>query len=110
MRLAEIVRTDQTSDAVVDVVAALASRCGKRPVVVRENPRAWGYVANRVLRAAVREAELVVAEGVAPAESVDTIMVDAFGWPVGPLSVLAGAADGWGDRRGGSVAGIFEGS
>ncbi|MCU1454126.1 MAG: putative 3-hydroxybutyryl-CoA dehydrogenase (Beta-hydroxybutyryl-CoA dehydrogenase) [Acidimicrobiales bacterium] len=104
MSLAEIVRTELTDDDAIATVTELAVRCGKHPVLVRENPQAWGFVANRVLRAAIREARLVEAEGVASAADIDAIMVGAFGWPVGPLSVLEGASEGWGDDRGGSVS------
>ena len=52
MRLAEIVRTPDTDDDAVQAVCELARRCGKNPVVVRDSPAVWGFVANRVLRAA----------------------------------------------------------
>jgi 3-hydroxyacyl-CoA dehydrogenase len=99
MRLAEIVRTDATSDATVDTVAALARECGKRPIVVRDTTRAWGFVANRVYRAMTAEANRVVEEGVATREQVDALMVDCFNWPVGPFGMTKGARTGWGDAR-----------
>ena len=48
MRLAEIVRSADTSDATVATVVGLAAAAGKHPVVVQDHPTAWGYVANRV--------------------------------------------------------------
>lgn len=107
MALAEVVTTDETAPAVVTTVCELARACGKNPIVIAENPQAWGFVTNRVLRAAIREARLIEQEGVASATDIDQLMVDAFGWPAGPLSVLAGASEGWGDRRSGSVSDLL---
>jgi 3-hydroxybutyryl-CoA dehydrogenase len=107
MKLAEVVRTPVTDPAAVAMVCTLARECGKDPVVINENPQAWGFVANRVLRAAIRESAQVVAEGIASSGEVDQIMRNAFGWPVGPLSVLVGATTGWGDDRKGSVGDLL---
>jgi 3-hydroxyacyl-CoA dehydrogenase len=95
MRLAEIVRTDATSDAVVATVSELATACGKNPVVVKDTTSAWGFVANRVYRAMIQEANQVVDEGIATHEQVDTLMVDCFNWPVGPFGMTRGARSGW---------------
>lgn len=96
MKLAEIVRAPSTSDATTDTVVALASAAGKNPVVVKDAPTSWGYVANRVYFAMVREANRVVQEGVASREEVDQLMVDCFRWPTGPFGMTRGAGSGWG--------------
>ena len=95
MKLAEIVRGPQTSDTTVDTVVRLAAAAGKNPVVVNDTDRAWGYVANRVYFAMVREADQVVAEGVADRDQVDQLMRDCFRWPSGPYGMVAGAGSGW---------------
>lgn len=95
MKLAEIVRGPQTSDETVERVRALATAAGKNPVVVKDQPREWGYVANRVYFAMVREAQQVVKEGVATHEEVDQLMVDCFRWPTGPFGMTRGAGSGW---------------
>ena len=95
MKLAEIVRGPETSDATVDTVVRLAGAAGKNPVVVNDNDQNWGYVANRVYFAMVREANRVVAEGVADREQVDQLMRDCFRWPSGPYGMVAGAGSGW---------------
>jgi 3-hydroxybutyryl-CoA dehydrogenase len=95
MKLAEIVRGPQTSDTTVDTVVRLAAAAGKNPVVVKDTDRAWGYVANRVYFAMMREANQVVAEGVADREQVDQLMRDCFRWPSGPYGMVAGAGSGW---------------
>ena len=103
MRMAEIVVTPQTDEAVTAAVSALAERAGKRPVVVKDHPTAWGYVGNRIWGAALREARAVVAEGVASPEEVDTILTTGWNWPAGPFAMLRGAGEGWGDQRSSSI-------
>lgn len=95
MRLAEIVRGPETADATVDTVVTLARAAGKNPIVVQDTTRAWGYVANRVYAAMVREALQVVNEGIATKEQVDELMVDCFRWPAGPFGMARGATSGW---------------
>ncbi len=95
MRLAEIVRGPDTSDATVATVERLAAAAGKHPIVVKDQSTAWGYVANRVYGAMMREAQRVVDEGVATRDEVDQLMVDCFRWPSGPFGMVQGATTGW---------------
>jgi 3-hydroxyacyl-CoA dehydrogenase len=95
MRLAEIVRTRDTSDETVTTVIQAAARCGKNPVVVNDTAIAWGFVANRVYFAMVREAQRVVEEGIASRDDVDQLMTDCFRWPAGPFGMVKGASGGW---------------
>jgi 3-hydroxyacyl-CoA dehydrogenase len=96
MRLAELVRTRDTSDATIDTVTNVAAACGKNPVVVRDAPTAWGFVANRVYFAMIAEAQRVVAAGIATNDEVDQLMMDCFNWPTGPFGMVKGAGSGWG--------------
>ena len=95
MKLAEIVRGPDTSDATVEAIVRLATNAGKNPVVVNDTTRAWGYVANRIYAAMVQEALRVVNEGIATREQVDQLMVDCYRWPTGPFGMAAGARSGW---------------
>jgi 3-hydroxybutyryl-CoA dehydrogenase len=95
MKLAEIVRGPETSDETIDTVVRLAAAAGKNPVVVKDTDQSWGYVANRVYFAMVREANRVVSEGIADREQVDQLMRDCFRWPSGPYGMVAGAGSGW---------------
>ena len=90
MRMAEIIRAPRTSDATVALVSDLARRCGKNPVVVKDQPEVWGFVANRINAAVRREARRVVDEGIATEEQVDTLMRDCFRWPMGPFELMGG--------------------
>jgi len=95
MKLAEIVRCSDTSDATVAKIADLARRAGKHPVVIADAPNAWGYVSNRVYFAMIQEASRIVEEGIATQEQIDQIMIDCFRWPSGPFGMVAGAGSGW---------------
>ena len=95
MKLAEIVVTPETSAATIATVTDAATRCGKHPIVVKDNPMQWGFVANRVYFAMVREAQRVVDEGIASRADVDQLMMDCFRWPSGPFGMVAGAGSGW---------------
>jgi 3-hydroxybutyryl-CoA dehydrogenase len=95
MRMAELVRTGETADSTIDTVRDTAAKCGKNPIVVNDAPTSWGFVANRVYFAMVREANQVVAEGVAAADDVDQLMMDCFRWPTGPFGMVKGATGGW---------------
>lgn len=95
MRLAEIVRGPKTSDETIAVIERLATAAGKHPVVVKDTATAWGYVANRVYGAMLREAQRVIDEGIADRAQIDQLMVDCFRWPAGPFGMVRGAGSGW---------------
>jgi 3-hydroxyacyl-CoA dehydrogenase len=95
MKLAEIVRTASTSEETIATISDMAARCGKNPIVVNDTPTSWGFVANRVYFAMIREANRVVEEGVATREQVDQLMTDCFRWPAGPFGMVRGATGGW---------------
>jgi 3-hydroxyacyl-CoA dehydrogenase len=95
MRMAEIVVTPATSEETTQTVVEMASKCGKNPVVVKDLPTQWGFVANRIYFAMVREAQHVVDAGIASTDDVNRLMVDCFNWPVGPFAMVKGATSGW---------------
>jgi 3-hydroxyacyl-CoA dehydrogenase len=95
MKLAEIVRGPKTSDETVATIERLAAAAGKNPVVVKDTAMAWGYVANRIYFAMIREAQRVIDEGIADRAQVDQLMVDCYRWPSGPFGMVSGAGSGW---------------
>ena len=95
MKFAEIVVAPDTSDETRDAVVDVAGRCAKNPIVVKDNPMAWGFVANRIYGAMLREAARVAEEGVADHAQINQLMVDCFRWPVGPFAMVQGAGSGW---------------
>lgn len=108
MKMAEIVATPIVDAAALELVVEMARACGKRPVVVRDNAFAWGFAANRVITAMVREARAVVEEGLVDKEGLDALLVSGWGWPVGPFAMTEGAAGGWGDGWSSSIKQIAD--
>lgn len=90
MKLSEIAVHPQTSDDTRDAVVEVARCIGTNPEVVRDDPFHWGFVANRILFAVFREADAIVADGVASPDQVDRLVKDCFRWPVGPFEMRAG--------------------
>jgi 3-hydroxybutyryl-CoA dehydrogenase len=84
MKLVEVIRGLQTSQASYDTVKALALRLGKTPVEVND---AVGFVSNRVLMPLLNEAMYAVMEGVATAEAVDEVFKLGMAHPMGPLTL-----------------------
>jgi 3-hydroxyacyl-CoA dehydrogenase len=95
MRLVEIVRAETTSEETVQALEGLCEQIGKVSIRVKDAPGRYGFVANRIYFAAVREAQKVLEEGVANVEDINKAMVYGFNWPVGPLAMIEGATKGW---------------
>jgi 3-hydroxybutyryl-CoA dehydrogenase len=101
MRLAEIITHPEVEPETVETVVEVARRAGKNPQVVKDHPLHWGFVANRVLMAAMREAQQIVTDGIASEEQVDTLLKDCFRWPSGLFEMLRNTSRNWdeADRR-----------
>jgi 3-hydroxybutyryl-CoA dehydrogenase len=84
MRLVEVIRGLDTSDATWRSIETLAKELGKVPVPANDSP---GFVSNRVLMPMINEAIFCVAEGVASPEHVDEIMKLGMAHPLGPLAL-----------------------
>ncbi|MEX2206840.1 MAG: 3-hydroxyacyl-CoA dehydrogenase NAD-binding domain-containing protein [Myxococcota bacterium] len=84
MKLVEIVRGLETSDATAQAVTDLAERLDKVPVPVRDMP---GFVVNRVVMPMINEAATALQQGVADAKSIDECMKLGCNHPMGPLAL-----------------------
>ncbi|UOE93982.1 3-hydroxybutyryl-CoA dehydrogenase [Alkalihalobacillus sp. LMS39] len=84
MKLVEIIRGLQTSDAVYEVISAVSETLGKTAVEVNDFP---GFVSNRILMPMINEAIYTVYEGVATKEAVDEVMKLGMNHPMGPLTL-----------------------
>ena len=84
LKLVEVVRAVQTSDDTTAAIVALARDLGKEPAEARDFP---GFVSNRILMPFINEAAYALMEGVAEAESIDTIAKLGFAHPLGPLAL-----------------------
>ena len=83
MPLVEIIRGEKTSDETTCIIAALASKLGKFPIVVEDVP---GFLVNRVLTPYLNEAAYLLEEGY-QIEDIDKA-AKSFGMQMGPLRLL----------------------
>jgi 3-hydroxyacyl-CoA dehydrogenase len=95
MKLVEIIHAPETSEETIAAIEEMCSRSGKATVRVKDAPGRYGFIANRIYFAAVREAQKVLEEGIATPEDINKAMVMGFNWPVGPLAMIEGATKGW---------------
>ncbi len=84
MKLLEVVRAFQTSDATVAVAKAYGEKIGKQVIVVKDHP---GFASTRLGVALGLEAIRMVEEGVAAPEDIDRAMELGYGHPMGPLKL-----------------------
>ncbi|MDD0974130.1 3-hydroxybutyryl-CoA dehydrogenase [Pseudomonas fontis] len=84
MALVEIIRGLQTSDATFAAAQALTERVGKTAIGAGNRP---GFVVNRILVPMINEAIMVLQEGLASAEDIDTGMRLGCNQPIGPLAL-----------------------
>ena len=84
MKLVEVIRGSETSDATVALAKGLCVRLGKEAVEVKESP---GFVVNRLLVPMMNEAFNLLQEGVASAEDIDRAMKLGTNMPMGPFEL-----------------------
>ena len=84
MKLVEVIRGSETSDATVALAKDLCAKLGKEPVEVKEAP---GFVVNRLLVPMMNEAFNLLQEGVASAEDIDKAMKLGTNMPMGPFEL-----------------------
>jgi 3-hydroxybutyryl-CoA dehydrogenase len=84
MKLVEVIRGNDTSDATTDAVLSWSRGLGKVPVPANDYP---GFVANRILMPMINEAAFALMEGVATREAIDEIMKLGMNHPMGPLTL-----------------------
>ena len=83
MPLLEVIVTPGTAPDAVTTAVAYGRRLGKTIVVVRDGP---GFYVNRILAPYINEAGRLLDEG-ATIDAIDRALV-AFGFPVGPMTLL----------------------
>ncbi|MEO8732804.1 MAG: 3-hydroxybutyryl-CoA dehydrogenase [Flavobacteriales bacterium] len=84
MKLVEVIRGYDTSDAVTKTVMELSRAIGKVPVEVRDYS---GFVANRILMPMINEAIETLFQGVGGVMEIDTVMKLGMAHPMGPLQL-----------------------
>lgn len=84
MKLVEIVRGVQTSDATYAVVKDLSIKLGKTVITSKDSP---GFLVNRVLIPLLNEACFALEQGVGTPEDIDTGAKLGLNHPMGPLEL-----------------------
>ena len=84
MKLVEVIRGARTNDETFKAVYDCAAEVGKSPVEVGEAP---GFVVNRILFPMINEAIMVLENGIASKEDIDTGMKFGANHPMGPLAL-----------------------
>jgi 3-hydroxybutyryl-CoA dehydrogenase len=84
MKLVEVIRGNDTSDATCALIDGWSKSLGKIPVLANDYP---GFVANRILMPMINEAAFALMEGVATKEAIDEIMKLGMNHPMGPLTL-----------------------
>jgi 3-hydroxybutyryl-CoA dehydrogenase len=85
MNLVEVIRGQQTSDAVMKSAIEFVEYIGKTPVQVKDTP---GFVVNRVARPFYGEALRLLGENVASVEQIDRIAKTIGGFAMGPFELM----------------------
>ncbi|MFN4894951.1 MAG: 3-hydroxyacyl-CoA dehydrogenase family protein [Pseudomonadota bacterium] len=83
MKLVELIRGLQTSDATYAVIQEFCLQIDKTTVLAIDTP---GFIVNRILCPMINEAIFLVQEGVKP-EDIDTAMKLGTNQPMGPLTL-----------------------
>jgi 3-hydroxybutyryl-CoA dehydrogenase len=85
MKLLEIVRGLETSEATIAACAEVGRRMGKEGVVVRESP---GFITSRINAMIGNEAFFMLQEGVASASDIDKALKLGLNHPMGPFEMV----------------------
>jgi 3-hydroxybutyryl-CoA dehydrogenase len=85
MKLIEIVRALESSEATLAAIEDVSKRMGKETVLVRESP---GFVTSRVNATIGNEAFFMLMEGVASARDIDKALKLGLNHPMGPFELV----------------------
>ena len=85
MKLVEIVRALESSEATLETIDAVARQMGKETVLVRESP---GFITTRVNASIGNEAFYMLMEGVASARDIDKALKLGLNHPMGPFELV----------------------
>ena len=85
MKLVEVISGVETASEVANAVFATAEAWGKKPAYAKSTP---GFIVNRIARPFYGEAWRVYTEGAADPATIDAIVRDCGGFPMGPFELM----------------------
>jgi 3-hydroxybutyryl-CoA dehydrogenase len=85
MKLVEVISGLETSPAVAETVFETAEAWGKKPAYAKSTP---GFIVNRIARPFYGEAWRSYTEGAADPATIDAIVRDCGGFPMGPFELM----------------------
>ncbi len=85
MALVEVIQGERTSAATMEKAMTLARQIGKAPVPAKDTP---GFIVNRIARPFYNEALRILGEGQVEVQTIDRIMKEAGGFPMGPFELM----------------------
>ena len=85
MDVCEVVKGSHTSAETAQRAVEWCRRIGRTPVLIEKEID--GFVVNRVLGAASREAFTLLHDGVASVEDIDAAVRNGLNWPMGPFEL-----------------------
>ena len=81
----EVIQAEQTIPATIQRAVEITRRLGKTPVSAKDTP---GFIVNRIARPFYNEALRILGEGQSSVETIDRIMKEAGGFPMGPFELM----------------------
>jgi len=84
MPLVEIVKSNETSEEVLNIAKQFVLSLNKKPVTVKDSP---GFVVNRIVTPLLNEAIHLYEKGIASKEEIDEAIKLGLGHPMGPLTL-----------------------
>lgn len=84
MQLVELVKGDQTSEAMILILQAVVTKLGKTAVICKDSP---GFIVNRVARHYYLESLWLVEQGLAEIETIDAVL-EATGFKMGAFKLM----------------------
>ncbi|MCR9256744.1 MAG: 3-hydroxyacyl-CoA dehydrogenase [Alphaproteobacteria bacterium] len=85
MKLVEVIRAAETSDAAVTALTALGKRMTRTPVVVKDSP---GFLVNMGGRAFSTEGLRIAQDQIATPSQIDAVMRDCWHFRMGPFELM----------------------
>lgn len=85
MKLVELVAGDFTSEEALKITHELTKKIKKTPVTAKDTP---AFIVNRIARPFYGEALRILSEGTADVKTIDSVMKDCGGFPMGPFELM----------------------